>query len=707
METSNFLFSTLSLITLIIISSLTLLLSKKYKFPYTVLLVFVGILLFPISKIEFFSFLDDFTLNPDILFYVLLPILIFEAGYNIKIRELLKTRKIIFSLSVLWVLISVFFIWTALYYIFNLAWIHIPFLVTLLFWSIISDTDPIAVISTFKNVWAPERLTLIFEWESLFNDWTSVAIFSVIMLVILWWEKIWLISYIIGIKSFITMIFWWIIFWLISWVIFSKIISKINYNEETEITLALISAYVTFILTDLFSFYFVNIPVSAITATVFSSIVLWNYWKYKITPRSELFMNKFLWFFTYLSNSIIFIIMWIILFSVNINFIKMIPAMVITIIILMLARALSVYFSVKVINISKQEKIISDEWQKLLFWWWLKWVLVLIMVLMVPWVWDVWYDKLMAFQKVIWWSQEYNIKEFLLVLTIWIVFFTTFVNAPTIAYVMKKMWIDKLHNFEKVEYEEWKIIANLKIIKKINKLYKENTINKNEEEILIKKYKAELKNTSDLLKDKLEWNKEQIKLFLKRLILKYALSIEKNYLERFFYNKKLDEKHFKFILNEIEDKIEQIDMWLIWDSNINSIKKGRLWFENIPFIKEKYTNKDMYIISRTKYEIAKKVIKDLEKIPNEELWYNNNLIDNIIKLYEYSSDLFYEKRKELLKSDKEIKKLEEDILNKYFLRQEEKLLEDYYNKWIIPNQFYTKMAEEIDDQLYSNVNEDD
>jgi hypothetical protein len=333
----------------------------------------------------------------------------------------------------------------------------------------------------------------------------------------------------------------------------------------------------------------------------------------------------------------------------------------------------------------------------------LRWVLALIMVLMIPWIWDIWYDKILVFQEIIWWRQEYSIKEFLLVLTIWIIFFTTFINTPTISFVMKKMWIDKLHNFEKVEFEEWKIIANLKIIKKINKYYKEKTINKNEYEILLKKYKKELKSTSELLENKLKWNKEQIQLFIKRLILKYGLWIEKSYLEKFFYNKKLDEKHFKFLLNEIEDKIEQIDEWLIWNANINSIKKGRNWFNKIPFVNEVYSNNDMYIISRTKYEIAKKVINDLKKIPNEELWFDNALIDNIIKVYEYSSNLFYEKRKELLKSSEEIKKLEEDIINKYFLRQEGKLLEDFYNKWIIPAQFYTKMAEEIDYKLYSDI----
>ncbi|MFZ5341359.1 MAG: hypothetical protein ACOZBL_02095 [Patescibacteria group bacterium] len=33
-----------------------------------------------------------------------------------------------------------------------------------------SATDPVAVLSLFKEVGAPRRLSLIFEGESLFND---------------------------------------------------------------------------------------------------------------------------------------------------------------------------------------------------------------------------------------------------------------------------------------------------------------------------------------------------------------------------------------------------------------------------------------------------------------------------------------------------------------------------------------------------------
>ena len=100
MEAVSFLTQTLSLLTLLIISSFTYILSKKINFPYTVLLVFIGLLLIPISKIEVFSFINDFSLTPDLLFFVLLPVLLFEAAYNMSYRQLIINWKTITSLSV-------------------------------------------------------------------------------------------------------------------------------------------------------------------------------------------------------------------------------------------------------------------------------------------------------------------------------------------------------------------------------------------------------------------------------------------------------------------------------------------------------------------------------------------------------------------------------------------------------------------------------
>ena len=91
MEEVTFLTQTLSVLFLLFVSSFAYIFSKKVNFPYTVLLVLVGLLLVPLSKIGLFGFIDDFQLTPDILFFVFLPILLFESAYNINYRHIIKS----------------------------------------------------------------------------------------------------------------------------------------------------------------------------------------------------------------------------------------------------------------------------------------------------------------------------------------------------------------------------------------------------------------------------------------------------------------------------------------------------------------------------------------------------------------------------------------------------------------------------------------
>lgn len=116
---------------------------------------------------------------------VFLPVLLFEAAYNINYRHILNNWKTISILATFGLLISAGITSAGLYYIFPLVGLEIPFLVCLLFGILISATDPVAVLSIFKSIGAPRRLTILFEGESLFNDGTAVALFAVVLAVII------------------------------------------------------------------------------------------------------------------------------------------------------------------------------------------------------------------------------------------------------------------------------------------------------------------------------------------------------------------------------------------------------------------------------------------------------------------------------------------------------------------------------------------
>lgn len=694
---------TLSLLFLLITSSLVFILSKKIDFPYTVLLVIVWIFLVPLSKIWFLWFIDDFKLTPDMLFFIFLPILVFEWAFNIDYSSFKKVWKSVSILAILWVLISAIIVAWLLYFIFPIFGFNIPFLVCFLFGAIISSTDPVAVLSIFKSMWAPKRLTMIFEGESLFNDWTSVALFNVILWIILGTSYFFTNPYVSWTVAFSSMIILWIIFgWIIGY-LFSKLIWKINYNQEAEITLAILSAYVTYLLTYVFSEHFKDIPVSPIIATVISSMVLWNYWRYKINPKSSDHMTTIVEIFSFISNSLVFISIWLIFASVEIKFSTLVTPIIISICAMMIWRFSSIYLWVWIVNLFKLERNISINYQNLLFWWWLRWVLAIIMVFMIP---DNWMN---LFEKSIWWNNlfSFGIKDFLLSLTLWNIIFTLLVNATTISYIMKKMWVDKLHSFEKVEYTEWKILTKLKILWKLKKYFKKWDISKDDYSKLRDKYEQNLSLSIKLMKKDLEWDKKDVHIFAKRLIYKYCLWVQKYHLKNLYFYKKINEKNFKYILSDIDYQLEKLDAELKNENNIVLLSSNISFLDKFVkinnFFKEKFSELDMYIIYRTRYLIIKKSVKELEKIPKEIFLFDDKITWDIIDTYKKELDYIDEKRKELLDQNKGlVETVEKEIINKSFLKLEEKLLNDLYLKWIIPNSYYLNSKDDLELKLYWN-----
>ncbi|MDP2198490.1 MAG: cation:proton antiporter, partial [Sulfurimicrobium sp.] len=153
----------LSLLTLLFLSIITHLAAPKIRVPYSVLLVGVGFLLIPLSKVPAFSYITSFQLTSEILFFIFLPILIFESAYNMNIRRIGENFGAISALAIIGLLVSAFFIAFAGYWGLKAVGVDTPFIVVLLFGALISATDPVAILALFKDFGAPRRLALIFE----------------------------------------------------------------------------------------------------------------------------------------------------------------------------------------------------------------------------------------------------------------------------------------------------------------------------------------------------------------------------------------------------------------------------------------------------------------------------------------------------------------------------------------------------------------
>jgi len=680
-----------------VISVFTFILSKKINFPYTVLLVIVGLLLVPLSQIWMFSFIDDFKLTPDILFFVFLPVLLFEAAYNMNYRQVIKNWKSIFWLAVIGLVISAFLIALALFYLLPLVWLEVPFIVCLLFWALISATDPVAVLSLFKSMWAPRRLTLIFEWESLFNDGTALALFLVVLAIAVEGTKITGLTFLEWFASFLSMAVWWILFWAFTWIIFSKLLQKIKNNETLEITLTMVLAHLTFILSELISHHVsiwgFEIKISGVISTTIAAIIIWNYGRYKITPKVEEYMEKFWGFFAFIANSLVFILLWLILSTIKIDFTQFMSPIWITIVVVMLARAISIYLPVWFINFFKIEEHIPSSWQHLLAWGSLRWALALMMVLMIP---D---DFTMSA-----WTLPYSIKDFLTVITIGSIMFTLFIKAPTMAPMMRKFGVTKLHELEEVEYEEWKILTSLKALDKINLSFSKGYIIKEEFDELKDKYENILKKSVQNIKDLLKKSDKNAEDLIKRTISLHALGIEKRHLKELFAYNEIDEHNFKHILHKIGRQIERIETnqtqirTLEEKNNYDFYESLALKFQKNP------THIDRYIRNRAKLIITRKAIKELNELKEIDFGFDKKVFDEIIWLYEKFNNMAKAKKEEdYPKYKNEIIWVESKLMEKSIFKLEEKVIHELFEKEIITPKLYHKFIEEIEKNIYKDV----
>ena len=709
----TFLSSVLSLLFLLVVSTWVFLLSKKINFPYTVLLVIVWLILVPISNTEIFGFINHFKLTPDILFFVFLPVLLFESAYNVNYRELIKNWRIISSLAIVGLIISSIIIWTWLFFLFPFVWFEIPFIVCLLFWTLISATDPVAVISIFKSIWAPRRLALIFEWESLFNDGTALALFLVVLWIILEWTTVNPQLFAYGTISFLSMALGWMLFWAFTWVLFSKVIWKIKNNEALEITLTMVLAHVTFILAEAITHYFHNglnieyIWISWVISTVIAWIIIWNYGKYKISPKVEHHMEMFWEYFAFVSNSLVFILMWLILADIDIDFSKFIMPILIVIIVVSIARAISVYLPIWFLNLFKFEKKVSLKWQHLLSWGSLRWALALMMALMIPWKAHEEYYKVLDFQKRVGWNFDFDVKDFILVITIWAIMFTLLIKATTISFMMKRMWVTKLKPLEEFEYDEAKILSNIKILKELNRLYERTYLTFDEYSDLKNKYENKLQNAIDGLKKLLKKQGKEADDLIKRAISLYALWVEKKYLKELFEYNEISEDNFTFILRKISRQIERQEEGSHQFSRaVNDLEETYDIFEKFRnhFRVKAEDHINRYIRNRTRVIITRKVIKELKLLLEIEFPIDKKIIEKIIKIYENFHNEARDKLETISSKYKStIMIIESNLTNKTLLKIEEWVIENLYKKEIITPKLYIKFKEEIEEGIEEDI----
>ncbi|WP_171172784.1 cation:proton antiporter [Ruegeria sp. HKCCA0370] len=162
-------------------------LAARMRLPYSVILAVLGIVIGLGATFFLNTDLTD-ALNPgaqaiidlpirsDVFLYVFLPTLLFQATLGMNLRRMLDDWMPILMMAVVAVIVATLSIGYAL------SWVSaLPLVACLLIGAIVSTTDPSAVVSIFRSISAPRRLSRIIEGESLLNDAAAIALFGLFM----------------------------------------------------------------------------------------------------------------------------------------------------------------------------------------------------------------------------------------------------------------------------------------------------------------------------------------------------------------------------------------------------------------------------------------------------------------------------------------------------------------------------------------------
>ena len=116
----------------------------------------------------------------DLVFFLVLPVLIFEAAWAIQPKLLKQWLIPVMLLAIPGVLIGASIMAALIYYGIG----HpsgFPWIAAFLAGTILAATDPIAVINQLHEMKAPDGLTTLFEGESLFNDASVIVLFAIVI----------------------------------------------------------------------------------------------------------------------------------------------------------------------------------------------------------------------------------------------------------------------------------------------------------------------------------------------------------------------------------------------------------------------------------------------------------------------------------------------------------------------------------------------
>lgn len=238
-------------VTLLAAAVLISILAERLRIPAPVLLVGSGV----IAR-TFWNVHPPFAFGPGLLF-VFLPPLIFEAAWNLDLRELRRYAGYIALLAFPGTLFTAFAIGSSV-----AGTGALPFGGALLLGAMVAATDPVAVVAVFRKVGAPVGVRTIVEGESLANDGVAVVLYGIALTLAQGGQVEWVRVAAHGVLAVIGGTVIGVLIGVVVWRLL-----RLTEAAEYEVTVTVAMAYIAYLVAD-------RLQLSGIFATAASGVLL-------------------------------------------------------------------------------------------------------------------------------------------------------------------------------------------------------------------------------------------------------------------------------------------------------------------------------------------------------------------------------------------------------------------------------------------------
>jgi len=245
----------------------SVMLAQKIKIAYPIILVLIGL------PLGFVPFLRGIEIEPELIFVIFLPPLLYEAAWNTSWKDFWKWRRVItsFALPVV-ILTSCVIAFFAARFIpgFTLA-------TGFLLGGIISPPDAVSASAILKNIKVPKRFISIVEGESLTNDASSLVVFRFALAAVLTGTFVFKDAAI----DFVLVIVMGIVIGLAVALVFYAIHRWLPTSNNMDVILTFITPYVMYMAAEQFHF-------SGVLAVVSGGLFLSHRQQQFLSHRSRL-----------------------------------------------------------------------------------------------------------------------------------------------------------------------------------------------------------------------------------------------------------------------------------------------------------------------------------------------------------------------------------------------------------------------------------